>query len=227
MDSPDIHAIRRQNLDVIRTTFKLTQWDLALHLSVNQSAVSHFITGRVPGTSMARRIERAFGLPEGAMDLEGGAAQARLASASLPQRSTPPTSVATPASPQAIDTQPLQLNLTFTNPMHYAALDALAKLLGSGRVSDEECAQMLARFTLQRAGSARARDGDVDGLLARLKVNEVQVVYTGVGGHAEAVSRLNAEFDPALSASLARHVVALEGLSDQTTHEFLDHLRNA
>lgn len=203
---------RRVNLTRLIKGTGQTQYLVAQKIGMSQAGISQYMTGRLHLTrDTCQRIERALGIPDGALDQQTGVEHLLDTVLDGPRDRAPV--------PRARPTDVKQVVIQTENPLHYAVIDSLTKLLKAGKIGDEECAQMIGRFTLLRTSGGRPRNDDTDALLARLKVNEFELVYQGVGGREEATKRLQVEFDPAVAASVGRHFADLDPLSPTARNE--------
>lgn len=205
----ELLPVRMDNLKAVAACLSLTQVQLGRHLGMSQSAVHQYLTGRARmSRDFCARVEQTLDLPHGVMDKEGGV---RLHFEHHPGHGSQQTSKHPAGAGERTQGR------RSPNALHEALIVSLVKLLASGRVSDDQCAQMLSKFTLMSAvvpAKADGRNTELDSLLARLRVNGFQLVYTGKGGKEEAGKRLEDEFDPAFAASMARYFVDVASASE-------------
>lgn len=117
-------GIRVDNLRALMKERGLTQSNLASMVGVTQGVVNHYVTGRKPlGRSFCGKVELALGLPQGGMDH---------------------INIRTPQGPLPAAYQPV--NMASLSSLQRAAVDVFIRAAASGNVTDEYCAEVIARF---------------------------------------------------------------------------------
>ena len=214
----ELSAIRLANLKILKEG--MTQQEFGMMVGFSQSAIAQFLTGRMlMSRSSCERVEKVLNLANGTMDKEGGVSPSMVQEFLTRMHAQDSSSEAATAK-APIQAKTLPFTVLPATAMHYVLLDSLAKLLASGQVGDDQCRKLLTKFTLMRAGRNGQRDAEVDGILARLAINEFRVVYTGEGQQEEAVNRLNDEFDPAFASSVSRYLVDASQMPEEMRREF-------
>lgn len=209
------YSTRLKNFKAVAEMFSLTQAGMGQRLAKSQAAIQQYMSGRIKmQRNFCALVEQEFGLVDGALDRAGGDLQLKDGGGLQPALA--------PSDDRSSRLRPPAVRAS--SPLHSAVVDALVRVLVAGKLSDEQCAEMLSRFTLMFASSPTSptsRNSELDGILARLRVNGFRVLYTGEGGRDGAGQRLSEEFDHAFAASMRRHICDLEGVSDQARREVL------
>lgn len=209
------YSTRLKNFKAVAEMFSLTQAGMGQRLAKSQAAIQQYMSGRIKmQRNFCALVEQEFGLAPGALDNAGGELQLKDGDGLQPG----------PAPSDDRGSRLRASTVRASSPLHSAVVDALVRVLVAGKLSDDQCAQMLSRFTLMLATSPTSptsRNAELDGILARLRVNGFRVLYTAEGGRDEAGRRLTEEFDPTFAASVSRHLCDLEGLTERARREVL------
>ena len=126
--------LRQWNLQELMRIQRLTRSDVAKNVGVSQAAISQYATGSRPmNDAICTRIEEAFALTEGHLSLIHGGSE------------VPPDSGLGVV---------FGLSLEGLQPLHFAVVDAFAKLARAGMVEDEQCIDMLNAFNAAYKGES-------------------------------------------------------------------------